>query len=535
MSDNETDAGSTRSSRSTRAPRSPKAKALSKDHHRSRQRDKAESENASLGRALARLRQMFGSAKDPVSKAFEFSVGSSAADKETHRQNLELYEWMIEQSPSLEDQLDVQTRDPWKLVKTVGREIDEGRNEARNSDTAALKKGVSADFDLLDDEDDFGRWNPGLNVKRRSESWGYHHPQLAPLLTPIGMDWENDKDRDKLLSAGGIVDYRCWYPFMYKGRVADSKDLTKGLLRGDLLVKATNYVLHRRPDAQQGGRNVATIIGATQVTIELIAYITTLMRFVLSSEPRIDGGFDSYAFYSHIVSSMREMDLGWVEDLLGWWDNQVFPEQHKSRSTIFPGDTFASIKRQVQRARSHEQQESPGDVDGDEIHSTAQQQDRQEPMQASTSRKRNTTAAGFEREPRVLSEEAAGSDNENDQPRPAKAAKPARIKLRIQEPDEEDDERDGERDGEEDHERERQRLREREREREKEKEKEKRERERKREDPRAPVRRSQRNTRSPSAPRRSPSQDHSSESIRVSQPRAKNSTANKPKAPEKRR
>ncbi|KAG8962326.1 hypothetical protein FRC00_009793, partial [Tulasnella sp. 408] len=229
MSDNETDTESMHLSGSTKA--ATKAKAPPKS------RDESQSENASLGRALARLRQMYGCAKDPVSKAFEFPIGKSKADKEAHHQSLELYEWMVQQSPSLEAQLGVETRDVWRLVKTIGREIDEGRNEARSSDTAALKKGVTADFDILDDEDEFGKWTPGLSIKRRSESWGYNHPQLALLLTPIGMDWENDRHRQKLLSAGGIVDYRCWYPFMYEGRVVHETDLTKGLLCGDLLVK----------------------------------------------------------------------------------------------------------------------------------------------------------------------------------------------------------------------------------------------------------------------------------------------------------
>lgn len=75
------------------------------------------------------------------------------------------------------------------------------------------------------------------------------------------MDWENDRcvtvslevsnadtlhtcrDRQKLLSAGGIVDYRCWYPFMYEGRVADETNLAKGLLRGDLLVKVRHCIV----------------------------------------------------------------------------------------------------------------------------------------------------------------------------------------------------------------------------------------------------------------------------------------------------
>ncbi|KIO19630.1 hypothetical protein M407DRAFT_11295 [Tulasnella calospora MUT 4182] len=397
---------------------------------RQRQRDEDQSENASLGRALVRVRQMWGSAREPISKAFELPVGDSEKEREAHNYNLKLYEWMTGRSLSLEAQLNVETDDPWKVVKRIAKEIDAGRAEARNSDTAALKRGIASNFDVLHHENEFGGWNPQLNVKQRNVSWGLHHPQLAPLLTPIGMDWENEDNRSTLLSPGGIVDPLCWYPFMYEGQTVDSEDLKQGLFRGDLLVKAMNYVLHRRPDMQHGSRNVAAILGVTEVNVELIAYIVTL------------------------VKSLSHMEHEWLEDLLEWWNNQIFPEQPKRRANIFPGNTFAQIQNQVRGERSPETFEPPhADLDGAEMgpgrrsnkqRSTETPSGRELLNATANKKKRNATTAGLEGR-------AAGSGDEDESEgetvpaRRTTSAKLARLKLVVPEEEESESESENER------------------------------------------------------------------------------------------
>ncbi|KAG8914958.1 hypothetical protein FRC01_003852, partial [Tulasnella sp. 417] len=399
---------------------------------RLRQRDEDERENASLGRALVRLQQMWGSARDPVSKAFEFPVGESEKERAAHNYNLGLYEWMMGQSPGLEAQLNAETDDTWKLVKRIAREIDAGRAEARNSDTAALKSGIASNFDIIGHENEFGEWNP----------------QLTPLLTPIGMDWENEEDRNALSSPGGIVDPRRWYPFMYEGRTADIKNLKRGLFRGDLLVKAMNYVLHRRPEMQYGNRNVAAIIGVTDVNMELIAYITTLLRFALSSEPRIDGGFDSQAFYEHIVESLSGMDHDWLDDLLEWWNSQIFSEQPKRRANIFAGDTFAEIQSQMQRGQSPERSERRNtDVDGTDIglgqqankHQSAPSLGRDSQSAVASQKKRSAITAGFGSGSEQSEDEHESGDESGSAPR-APSSKLARAKLVVSEEEERESE-----------------------------------------------------------------------------------------------
>lgn len=166
-----------------------------------------------------------------------------------------------------------------------------GWSEARNTDTASLKKGLAANFNLDPDYDEFGHWAPPLNPTTKN-AWGPHHPQLLPLVAPVRVPPLDNEELEKLKQPGAILSHVHWYAWMWKGREQNPQDLDEGFLQGDLLVKAFLWLYFGSVTTPVACRvTAARKAGFASATVHSIAYTATLLRYTLSSETRDRSGF----------------------------------------------------------------------------------------------------------------------------------------------------------------------------------------------------------------------------------------------------
>ncbi|KIO17439.1 hypothetical protein M407DRAFT_12343 [Tulasnella calospora MUT 4182] len=293
---------------------------------RERCRADEESTHAALGRNVARFMKMYGNSKLALMQV----LNSSQSDQEERRQNPSapdphaddqaLLDYITDQCPTLGGMVDdaLGMQNPVKELNKLASDIDEGWSEARNTDTASLKKGFAVNFNLDADYDKYGHWVPPLNPTKR-HLWGPVHRQLFPLIVPYS-------ELESLKQAGATVSHDHWYDWMWKGRKHDPENLDEGFLQGDLLIKAFlsvyfSSVINPRPSQLATARKG----GFTGATVHSIAYTATLLRFTLSCEPRIDQTFNSAGFYQHLVQYLEHEDQRELTvDILKWWNRNIF-------------------------------------------------------------------------------------------------------------------------------------------------------------------------------------------------------------------
>jgi hypothetical protein len=74
------------------------------------------------------------------------------------------------------------------LFINASNKIEKGRGEAKSNDIIAIKREVPLNFRLKNDE-----FPPFQNLDPTDKSeYGVYHKQLAPLVTPMGMDWADE-------------------------------------------------------------------------------------------------------------------------------------------------------------------------------------------------------------------------------------------------------------------------------------------------------------------------------------------------------
>ncbi|KAG2039773.1 hypothetical protein BDR03DRAFT_859536, partial [Suillus americanus] len=119
--------------------------------------------------------------------------------------------------------------------------------------------------------------------------------------------------------------------FLYSDEQVDTEDLFRGFLRNMIL-----GLLHvfRGPSTATNSSRSGTRKGnaathsISKVTVPSIAYIATLIRFVLSDQPTFSAGGSSghwpyRTFYRTLLEVVSIMDSHEREDLLSWWNECV--------------------------------------------------------------------------------------------------------------------------------------------------------------------------------------------------------------------
>ncbi|CAA7270390.1 unnamed protein product [Cyclocybe aegerita] len=187
-------------------------------------------------------------------------------------------------------------------------------------------------------------------------------PLLDPLLCPIKYNWDDEEVRAKLRAAAPGYNYND--NFLLLCLFHNTKGLDeelRGFLRSPLLVKVFKFIFtaptssqlvdltasssneipqanktvqHSRNSKGPGGnKSIASILNIKAVTLRSLAYAATQLVLALSSAPKWTikhSGFNFQSFYKFIINYLEDFQgnrehCKKVEDLLLWWNKQVFP------------------------------------------------------------------------------------------------------------------------------------------------------------------------------------------------------------------
>ncbi|KAG1745135.1 hypothetical protein EDD22DRAFT_786118, partial [Suillus occidentalis] len=166
--------------------------------------------------------------------------------------------------------------------------------------------------------------------------------------------------KENLRSGEMLVCGDQWPIFLYTQYIYDPDDPWCGLLRSRLLVCAYKHVftspssVEKEPKATRSGN--ARLHGMTCVTIASISYIATQVRFALSSSSvfsRTDTTTDSETFYHSLLDLLEDPEeCQEVNELLTWWNRQVFPTSSAAKRPVSANSALSKI-RQKRLAVNH--------------------------------------------------------------------------------------------------------------------------------------------------------------------------------------
>ncbi|KAG1729738.1 hypothetical protein EDD22DRAFT_960839 [Suillus occidentalis] len=225
--------------------------------------------------------------------------------------------------------------------------LNRSADAARGDDTTSLKFAVASWLMQTSP-------TPNPVISNRDKSChGFYHDTTGKLLCPVDYNWD-DACREAIRNYH--PDYRVtsysWPSYLYRDGHYDTKNPTKGLFKGELLVKAVKHIFtsptsaenpsaslsscdfpkRRRTTGERCTRcDVAGLLGMKSIQPRAIAYTAVQLRFALSSAGSwriMDDDFDQEEFYHNIVDYFelcpsREATKE-VENLLLWWNQQVF-------------------------------------------------------------------------------------------------------------------------------------------------------------------------------------------------------------------
>ncbi|KIM71880.1 hypothetical protein PILCRDRAFT_16629 [Piloderma croceum F 1598] len=297
------------------------------------------------GRHFGRTLHAFCSVSTLLNNGIE-RIGTGELDGELEetltpeeRREHRVFKDLLLMVPGLEERL---TKGSNEDIVHIADLIQKGSSSARSDDTKSLKGAI---LDWITPRGQPLRPQLARNVKTDR---GFHHERTGALLCPAGLDWSNTETKERLRSGEMAVPGDLWPIFLYHGYNFDPEDPWNGLFRSSLLISGYKYIftspssIEKEAKATRSGN--ARIHGMTQVTSASIAYI----RFALSSSPifsRTDTVTDSERFYGSIRDLFDDADeQEEVNDLLMWWNRQIFPDYLSTRRPICKNSALTRIK-----------------------------------------------------------------------------------------------------------------------------------------------------------------------------------------------
>ncbi|KAG1873144.1 hypothetical protein F4604DRAFT_1880995 [Suillus subluteus] len=263
-----------------------------------------------------------------------------AEEQREHR----VFEQLLDSYPGLLDRLKDGSEEE---ILHVGELIGKGATGARGDDTKMLKA-VVLDWIAPNGE----AIQPPLHRNTKIDR-GFNHELTGSLLCPAGLNWNDPQTKENLRSGKMLVSGDQWPIFLYAKQVYDPEDPWCGLLRSRLLVLAYKYVftspssVDREPKATRSGN--ARLHGMISVTIASIAYIATQVRFALSSSSvfsRTDTTTDSETFYHSLLDLLEDTEESLeVDELLTWWNCQIFPTSSAAKRPISANSALSKIRQ----------------------------------------------------------------------------------------------------------------------------------------------------------------------------------------------
>ncbi|KAG2739670.1 hypothetical protein P692DRAFT_201873013 [Suillus brevipes Sb2] len=263
----------------------------------------------------------------------------SAEERREHR----VFEQLLDSYPGLLERLRNGSEEE---ILHVGELIGKGASGARGDDTKSLK---SAILDWISPKG--ASIQPPLHRNSKIDR-GFNHELTGSLLCPAGLDWHDPETRENLRSGEILVCGDQWPVFLYANHTYDDEDPWCGLLRSRLLTSAYKHVftspssVDKDPKATRSGN--ARLHGMSCVTIASIAYIATQVQFALSSSSvfsRSDTSTDSETFYHSLLDLFEDPDESKeVDELLIWWNRQVFPTSSAAQRPISANSALSKIR-----------------------------------------------------------------------------------------------------------------------------------------------------------------------------------------------
>ncbi|KAK7437004.1 hypothetical protein VKT23_006711 [Stygiomarasmius scandens] len=219
--------------------------------------------------------------------------------------------------------------------------------------------------------------NPPLRVSSKIGR-GFVNNATGRLLCPIGLDWEDEFIRSRIRNDEIDEIYDSYFVrFLYDDEKG-ARGAEQGLLKGPLLVQiykriflsrsAISDTLNEDDDIEpppkrikkvtkkrSTRKNVAEMIGMTEVTPRAIAYCAVMVRFALSDAATwgTDEGFNYNRFYHCIVDYLEDNAPGSLGDknvkkLLKWWNKQIYPKEDRATSRR----PFRNFKNTIEAERA---------------------------------------------------------------------------------------------------------------------------------------------------------------------------------------
>ncbi|KAG1805831.1 uncharacterized protein BJ212DRAFT_1449518 [Suillus subaureus] len=259
----------------------------------------------------------------------------SADDWEHH-----VFEQLLDSYPRLLERL--QNGSEEEIIH-VGELVGKGAAGAQGDDMKMLKSAV---LDWIAPKG--AEIEPPLHRNSKIDH-GFNHQLTGSLLCPAGLDWNNP---EKNLQSGEMsVCGDQWPIFLYTHYTYNTNDPWCGLLRSRLLVCAYKHVfmcpssVDKEPKATQSGN--AQLHGMSSVTIASMAYIATQVQFALSSSlvfSQTDTTTDLETFYHSLLDLFEDPNESTeVNELLMWWNRQVFPTSSATKRPISANSALLKI------------------------------------------------------------------------------------------------------------------------------------------------------------------------------------------------
>ncbi|KAK7037660.1 hypothetical protein VNI00_010883 [Paramarasmius palmivorus] len=273
------------------------------------------------------------------------------------------YKYLVAEQPGTHERLRQCSHygnDP--VLNQIVSVMREGFRLARKADTSKLKKSIVW---IIKDNPQI-TWDdsvvfPSLDADTKIAR-GLLHPSIAPLMCPASfiLRFKSDDEdvREKALDdlkRAKAVTHSSLPGLLYDYRLFDPMDMYQGLFRGYMLTRAWRN-LHKSPaatmnlnDASEDNGNAA-IAGVKSVTPESIAYVAVQVYFALSTQTtwrRTCGKLDLYIFYRNLMKIYEAGEDSWKEDLLKFFNKEVFKDQDAADDEPEEGSDMATILAQA--------------------------------------------------------------------------------------------------------------------------------------------------------------------------------------------
>ncbi|KAI0027212.1 hypothetical protein K488DRAFT_91149 [Vararia minispora EC-137] len=233
------------------------------------------------GKYLGRYILPIGSFKDVIEVGLSQRVTSGAKLTSYEETHLQSFRRILRYDPQLD-----------RMMRTIGdqgqlgqiiRALEEGRKAARAEDVHILKDHIG----LWPSE--YITWDGTIFNKGRRNEYGFKNVVTGALLCPVTLNWDDDSTRNDLRSSRFIPTSDDLPRFLWPGNeTVIITDLASGFLRSQVLEAAFLSVWFAPSVILGSGRSTraskATMYSVDHVTIESVAYVAMLVRFVLSDQ-----------------------------------------------------------------------------------------------------------------------------------------------------------------------------------------------------------------------------------------------------------